>query len=83
MDKASVLAELARTVAAQAGRDSLPHRLCRAAVTMIGAQGASLTIAYTKPHRVTLCSTDDVASRVDPVRIGRRGSGDVDLRERG
>jgi hypothetical protein len=68
MDKTSVLAELARTVAAQAGRDSLPHRLCRAAVTMIGAEGASLTIAYTKPHRVTLCSTDDVASRLEDLQ---------------
>jgi len=67
-DKASVLAQLARTVAAQDLHISLPERLCRAAVQIMGATGASLTIAYTTPHRVTLCATDDRASRLEDLQ---------------
>ncbi|KRF41980.1 hypothetical protein ASH01_18065 [Terrabacter sp. Soil811] len=66
--KAALLAELARTVAAQSQYPSLPERLCRAAVHLMGAAGASLTIAYTTPHRVTLCSTDDRASRLEDLQ---------------
>jgi len=66
--KAALLAELARTVAAQSHYPSLPERLCRAAVHLMGAAGASLTIAYTAPHRVTLCSTDDRASRLEDLQ---------------
>src|SRR3954453_9725990 len=67
-DQASVLAELARTVATQQRHSSLPERLCHAAVSILGASGASLTIAYTAAHRVTLCSTDDYASRLEDLQ---------------
>ena len=67
-DRVSILADLARTVAAQHQYASLPERLCRAAVHLMGATGASLTIAYTTPHRVTLCSTDDCASRLEDLQ---------------
>src|SRR3954451_1980318 len=52
VDKASVLAELARVMARQDGRGALSERLCVAAATIAGASGASLTIAYTSPFRV-------------------------------
>ncbi len=68
MDKASVLAELARVVAKQDAGDTLPGRLCAAAVAITGASGVSLTIAYTAPHRVTLCSTDDVSARLEDLQ---------------
>jgi hypothetical protein len=67
-DKTSVLTELARAVAAQKRQASLPERLCHAAAAIMGAQGASLTIAYTAPHRVTLCSTDDAAARLEDLQ---------------
>lgn len=60
-DRASVLTELAKAVAGQERRASPPERLFRAAAGIIGARGASLTIAYTAPFRVTLCSNDDEA----------------------
>src|SRR4051812_48051968 len=68
MDKASVLVELARVVAQQDSRSSLPERLCAAAVAITGATGASLTVAYTAPHRVTLCSTDEVSARLEDLQ---------------
>jgi hypothetical protein len=68
VDKASVLAELARVMARQDGRRALSERLCAAAATIAGARGASLTIAYTSPHRVTLCSTDDVSARLEDLQ---------------
>lgn len=68
VDKASVLAELARVVARQDVRGDLSERLCAAAVTIAGASGASLTVAYTTPHRVTLCSTDDLSARLEDLQ---------------
>lgn len=68
MDKASVLVELARVVARQAPGGTLPERLCAAAVVISGASGVSLTIAYTEPQRVTLCSTNDVAARIEDLQ---------------
>jgi hypothetical protein len=68
IDRVSILAELARTVAAHHQVPSLPERLCLAAVHLMGATGGSLTIAYTAPHRVTLCSTDDRASRLEDLQ---------------
>lgn len=67
-DKASLLTELARVMAAQDASRSLPERLCAAAVTMARASGASLTIAYTTPHRVTLCSTDELSARLEDLQ---------------
>ncbi|MFC7595750.1 GAF and ANTAR domain-containing protein [Terrabacter sp. GCM10028922] len=67
-DKSSVLTELAKAVAVQERQASLPERLCHAAVAVMGARGASLTIAYTAPHRVTLCSTDDTAARLEDLQ---------------
>ena len=67
-DKASVLTDLARAVAAQERQLPLPERLCHAAGTIMGARGVSLTIAYTAPHRVTLCSTDDGAARLEDLQ---------------
>jgi hypothetical protein len=68
MDKAAVLADLARAVAGQSVALSLPERLCRASVAIAGASGVSLTLAYTSPNRLTLCSTDDVSARLEDLQ---------------
>jgi ANTAR domain len=68
MNKAAVLADLARAVAKQSVSLNLSERLCRASVAITGATGVSLTIAYTAPHRVTLCSTDDVSARLEDLQ---------------
>ncbi len=38
-----------------------PARMCRAASTTLGCDGAAITVAYTRPERVTLCASDDTA----------------------
>lgn len=37
-------------------------------MTILGADGVALTIAYTAPQRVTLCATDDAAARLEDLQ---------------
>lgn len=67
-DKSLLLTALARNVSLQSGEVDLPTRLCQAAVGILGAMGGALTIAYTEPHRVTLCVTDDRAARLEDLQ---------------
>ena len=39
----------------------LPTRLCRSAARVLDCDGAAITMAYTRPERVTLATTDDIA----------------------
>lgn len=39
----------------------LPLRLCASAARVLGCDGGAITMAYTRPERVTLASTDDTA----------------------
>ncbi len=39
----------------------LATRMCRAATAVLGCDGGAITIAYTRPERVTLCTTNDAA----------------------
>lgn len=52
-----------RTVATDADVP-VAERLCRAAVDLLGARGATVTCAPTEVGRYTACATDDVASRL-------------------
>jgi hypothetical protein len=67
-DRADVLASLARAIAAHADLDPLPLRLCQACVDILGAAGGAITLAYTRPERVTLCATDAVAARLEDLQ---------------
>ena len=64
-DRSGVLAQLARVVAGTASDSPLPLRMCRACVSILGVDGGSITLAYDSPQRVTLCSTDNVAERLE------------------
>jgi hypothetical protein len=68
LDKPRLLARLARMVANSAGQESLEVRLCQAYLSILGGEGAALTLAYNKPERVTLCATDDVAARLEDLQ---------------
>lgn len=68
LDKPRLLARLARVVASADGRDPLEVRLCRAYLGMLGGEGAALTLAYTRPERVTLCATDETAARLEDLQ---------------
>jgi ANTAR domain-containing protein len=65
-DKPGLLAQLARRMAA--GDGPLESRLCKAYLAILGGDGAALTLAYDRPERVTLCSTDEVSSRLDDLQ---------------
>ncbi|MGB7818599.1 MAG: ANTAR domain-containing protein [Ornithinibacter sp.] len=43
----------------------LAARFCRAASTTLGCDGAAITVAYTRPERVTLCASDDTARIIE------------------
>ena len=61
-DVDDLLARLAHGLARGTGAGlPLPDRLCRAACGTLGCDGGAITIAYTRPERVTLCTTDDTA----------------------
>lgn len=46
----------------------LPVRLCRAATQVLHGDGGAVTLAYTEPERVTLCTTDAAALAIEQVQ---------------
>lgn len=67
--KSKLMGQLARLIAdASRAGDPLESRLCRAFLTMLGGDGAALTLAYTQAQRVTLCTTDEVASQLEDLQ---------------
>lgn len=66
--RTAILSSLAQAVSRQDASQSLAGRLCAAAATILGADGAAITLACTTPERVTLCSTGDVAARLEDLQ---------------
>lgn len=64
----AILSSLAQAMSRRDASQSLAHRLCASVVEILGAGGAAITLAYTRPERVTVCSTDDVAARVEDLQ---------------
>jgi hypothetical protein len=46
----------------------LSGRLCESYRELAGADGAAITVDYERPSRVTLCTTDDVANRLEDLQ---------------
>jgi len=67
-DRAGVLTQLARVLAQSQGTQSLPLRLCHACIDILEVRGGAITLAYTAPERVTLCATDETASRLEDLQ---------------
>jgi hypothetical protein len=68
LDRASLLTRLARAVADDSPDRSLEARLCRAYLSILGGDGAALTLSYTRPERITLYVTDDIAARLEDLQ---------------
>lgn len=72
-DRTHLLRALARAVARPDRTTSadadvpVAERLCRAAVDLLGARGATVTGVPTEVGRYTACATDDVASRLEEI----------------
>ncbi|TCC37439.1 ANTAR domain-containing protein [Kribbella capetownensis] len=67
LDKTGLLARLARAIAEPSG-EPLEVRLCHAYLRILGGNGAALTLSNTRAERVTLCSTDDAAARLEDLQ---------------
>ncbi|WBQ03489.1 ANTAR domain-containing protein [Kribbella sp. CA-293567] len=68
VDKTTLLVRMARLIADKATDVPLETRLCLAYLGILGGDGAALTLSYTLPDRITLCTTDDVAARLEDLQ---------------
>src|SRR5215212_11766242 len=60
-----LLAQLTRVLARTESRSPIALRLCLAFSEIVAADGGSITLGFSAPERITLCTTDDPAARVD------------------
>lgn len=67
-DPVKFLAELATKLAALDDQRPLTWRMCEAARLVLGGTGAAMTLGYTSGHRVTVCTTDEVAARLEDLQ---------------
>jgi len=67
-NKATVLVQLARAMSHADTQRSMAWRLCLACTRVLGADSGAITLAYTRPERVTLCATDDTAARLEDLQ---------------
>jgi hypothetical protein len=68
VDRTTLLTRLARLLADDPTDQPLETRLCQAYLRILGGNGAALTLAYTHLDRVTLCTTDDIAARLEDLQ---------------
>jgi hypothetical protein len=62
VDRNGLLTRLAQGLVVGVGDDMpLAKRLCASAARVLNCDGGAVTVAYTRPERVTLASTDDAA----------------------
>lgn len=67
-NKAAVLVQWAQMIADSTSVQPLALRLCVACVRLVGADGAAITLACTRPERLTLCATDQTAARLEDLQ---------------
>jgi hypothetical protein len=67
VERTTLLASLARLIADDTDQP-LETRLCRAYLAILGGDGAAITLSYTEPSRITLCTTDDAAARLEDLQ---------------
>src|SRR3954454_3217076 len=68
LDRTTLLTRLARLIADDQSGQTLEARLCGAYLAMMGGDGAAITLSYTNPDRITLCTTDDLAARLEDLQ---------------
>lgn len=63
--RAEVTSRLAEAVADTGSGAPLSHRLGEACRFLLGGDGVAITLAYTLPQRLTVCTTDRVAGTIE------------------
>jgi hypothetical protein len=78
-DRSLALNRLAAVVSASSVESPLSLRMSAACASILGVDGASLTLGYGDLNRVTLCSTDEFSARLEDVQevIGQGPSYDA------
>ncbi|WP_028050058.1 GAF and ANTAR domain-containing protein [Cellulomonas sp. URHD0024] len=66
--RAEVLAAFAVAAARAPAEAPLPERLCRACIDVLGADGGAITLASTRPERLTLDTSDDTSARLEDLQ---------------
>jgi hypothetical protein len=66
--KSAILAQLVRVVATEGSDQPLPVRLALASSSILGADGAAVTLCYTESTRLTVCATDETAARLEDLQ---------------
>ena len=66
--RSSVLARLASAVATGPADQPLAVRLCRAAVEILGAEGGAITLASTRPERLTVSTSNGTSARIEDLQ---------------
>ncbi|WP_162605556.1 ANTAR domain-containing protein [Jiangella ureilytica] len=66
--RAEVISRLAAAVADAGARAPLAQRLGETCRSILDGDGAAITLAYTLPQRLTVCSTDDVSSTLEDLQ---------------
>jgi len=67
-DRSLALNRLAEVIAASSVESPLSLRMSVACASILGADGASLTLGYAELNRVTLCATDEFSARLEDVQ---------------
>ncbi|KQY43860.1 GAF and ANTAR domain-containing protein [Cellulomonas sp. Root137] len=81
-NRSAVLARLASLVAAAPRDQSLAVRLCAACVTILGADGGAITLASTRPERLTVSTSDGTSARIEDLQdVLGEGPGQQAFRE--
>ncbi len=68
LDRAAMLGRLARLIADDSSGKPLEGRLCQAYLAILGGGGAAITLSYDTVDRITLCTTDDLAARLEDLQ---------------
>ena len=66
--RSTVLARLAGSVAAGAREQPLAVRLCVACVDILGADGGAITLASTRPERLTVSTSNGTSARIEDLQ---------------
>lgn len=68
VDRTTLLARMAKLIAENGTDRPLEVRLCLAYLRLLGGDGAAITLSYSHPDRVTLCTTGDIAARLEDLQ---------------
>lgn len=81
-NRSAVLARLAGLAAAGSRDQTLAARLCAACVEILGADGGAITLASTRPERLTVSTSDGTSARIEDLQdVLGEGPGQQAFRE--